>query len=148
LVDAARSLGFSTFLIDVSSVTSDAQLFDEVADLMKFPGYAGKNWDALLDSLRDMSWCPAPGYCVTLTGTDSFLASCRRSLSLFIDVMAQAAEDWRSDKVPFHLIVVGGRAVASFLLEEVEIRTARAGDFPLSRIGAICDESSRHDREG
>lgn len=144
LVDTARSLGFCRFEIDASAIESDAQLFDVIADRLQFPSYAGRNWDALLDSVRDMSWCPASGYCVILTGTENFLANGRQSFARFVEVMAQAADDWRGEGVPFHLIAVGGEAVGTFL-EELEIRTARPGDFPLSRVGVICDEHTSVD---
>ncbi|MEW2621862.1 barstar family protein [Streptomyces sp. NPDC048106] len=45
--------------LDLTAVTDKAGLMDAVARALRLPGWFGRNWDALLDSLRDPSVWPA-----------------------------------------------------------------------------------------
>ena len=38
---------------------SKAELLDGLARALEFPGWVGRNWDALADALGDLSWLPA-----------------------------------------------------------------------------------------
>jgi hypothetical protein len=53
-----------------SKSRTTAAFFDEVAAALQFPPHFGENWDALHDSLCDLSWLPTA---VVLCVTDSAL---------------------------------------------------------------------------
>jgi hypothetical protein len=42
----------------IPPTTSERGLLEELAHRLAFPGWFGFNWNALLDSLRDLSWVP------------------------------------------------------------------------------------------
>lgn len=45
--------------LDLAGVTDKAGLMDRIASALDLPGWFGRNWDALTDSLRDPSvWPP------------------------------------------------------------------------------------------
>ena len=46
--------------IDGARIRSRADFYDAVSAAMSFPGWFGRNLDALHDCLRDLSWLP-PG---------------------------------------------------------------------------------------
>jgi RNAse (barnase) inhibitor barstar len=45
--------------IDGTRIRSKSEFYDAVAAAMSFPGWFGRNLDALYDCLRDLSWLPA-----------------------------------------------------------------------------------------
>ncbi len=49
---------------------SKAELLDEFARVLEFPGWVGRNWDALADALGDLSWLPAGEKVVVWVGAD------------------------------------------------------------------------------
>ena len=71
--DAAALLGAAGYVVrvlDGAAFDSKAALLDAIAAAFQFPGYFGRNWDALIDCWSDMSWLPAPGYiCIILKGS-------------------------------------------------------------------------------
>lgn len=53
---------FAVRLLDGAAFNSKADLLVGIAAAFQFPGYFGRNWDALIDCWSDMSWLPANGY--------------------------------------------------------------------------------------
>jgi hypothetical protein len=43
----------------IGPVGGKAELLAAFAGALAFPGWVGRNWDALADALRDLSWLPA-----------------------------------------------------------------------------------------
>lgn len=96
--------GFFVGTLDAAEIDDDGRLLAAVAEALEFPDYFGSNWDALNDCLGDMSWAPAEGYAVIVTGADALW---RRSPSIAAGLVASwlfAAEGWGRRDVPFHLV--------------------------------------------
>lgn len=66
MADAALASGLKVVTVDLSSVRDKHTLIDAIAAALEFPPESGHNWDALADSLGDLSWLPAPGYMLML----------------------------------------------------------------------------------
>jgi hypothetical protein len=61
--DLARLLegdGWSVRVVDLSQAGDKATMLGAFARALAFPSWVGRNWDALEDALRDLSWWP-PG---------------------------------------------------------------------------------------
>jgi len=69
---------------------------------LDFPEWFGGNLDALHDCLTDFSWHPAPGYVITLTGSES-LRSNPTSFAAFNQVLASAVEAWQARNIPLRV---------------------------------------------
>ena len=54
--------GWTLHLLDGRAVDGPADLFDRLADELAFPGWFGRNFDALADCLGDLSWLPGLGH--------------------------------------------------------------------------------------
>src|SRR5438067_11105146 len=52
----AQSRSYHWFQADMSTVSSTLSLFDSIGKAFSFPGYWGRNWDALHDCLKDLTW--------------------------------------------------------------------------------------------
>lgn len=54
--------GLQVCEIPGSTIKTEEDLFAAVATALQFPAYFGRNWDALDECLRDMTWLPSKGY--------------------------------------------------------------------------------------
>jgi hypothetical protein len=68
LLDSADINGFAVFEANLPQGASKGEVLAELARVIKAPDWFGSNWDALIDSLCDLSWHSAPGYILLLRG--------------------------------------------------------------------------------
>ncbi|WP_405949803.1 barstar family protein [Streptomyces prunicolor] len=107
-------------------------LFAAFARTLEFPGYFGRNWDAMVDCLDDLhgSWHGGRGIAVVIGDADLLLDA--GHLRLFVSVLCQAAaransavdadgEPWDRPAIAQHFAFVS--------------RTAPTGDFASRLIG-------------
>jgi RNAse (barnase) inhibitor barstar len=76
-------------------------LFDTLAETLKFPEYFGKNWDALSDCLRDLSWIKQQR--VIIVHSDLPLSSLD-DRSKYLAVLSDCIKDWKAGET--HSLVV------------------------------------------
>jgi hypothetical protein len=55
-------------------VRTKAELLHGLAQALEFPGWVGRNWDALADALGDLSWLPPGAKVVVWAGADALRA--------------------------------------------------------------------------
>lgn len=105
--------GWSVRVVDVASAGDKGALLDAFAAGLDFPAWVGRNWDALDDALRDLSWW-APGdrgRAVIVAGAGRLDDALDREWPTLCDVLATAAERWRDTPTPLG-VLVRGRALA------------------------------------
>lgn len=56
----AELAGATTAVLD--GPATKQELLGAIADALSFPGWVGRNWDALADALGDLSWLPPGAY--------------------------------------------------------------------------------------
>lgn len=78
-----------------------AAVLDGLAESGAFPGWFGRNWDALSDCLIDLSWLPAEGYVVLIDGWRAFRAASPRDADTADSVLTHAAAEWAARGTPF-----------------------------------------------
>ncbi len=78
-----------------------AAVLDGLAATGAFPGWFGRNWDALSDCLVDLSWLPAEGYVVLIDGWPAFRATSPRDADVAHSVLAHVAAEWAARGTPF-----------------------------------------------
>jgi hypothetical protein len=59
--DPVAALAGSTVAV-LDGPATKRELLDAIAAALAFPGWAGRNWDALADALGDLSWLPPGAY--------------------------------------------------------------------------------------
>ena len=89
---AARDAGLLARRIDLAGCGSKATLMLRLALALDFPAGSGRNWDALSDRLRDLSWLAADGYARAADET---------SFDALLEVLEESATDWSGRDVPF-----------------------------------------------
>jgi len=75
-----------------SDIRGEDGLLDALSVALRFPDYFGKNWNALSECIRDLSWLP-PGD-VVLIHKDLPVADNRTALSIYLSILRNAARNW------------------------------------------------------
>lgn len=96
VIDAARETG-----LDMARIEARGDPLDALARALQFPGWFGRNWDALEDCLSDLSWRPARGHLLLF---DGFPRGDERGV--LIDVLRSSAQFWAARSHPFFAVVV------------------------------------------
>ena len=71
-------------------------------EVLQLPDYFGRNWDALEECLRDLSWLP-PGRISLIH--DALPELPPKDLRTYVDVLANAVSDWKPQE-SYELVVV------------------------------------------
>ncbi|UYK82380.1 barstar family protein [Xanthomonas sacchari] len=104
----ARDAGLRLCRIDLHGCTGKAMLLMRLAAQLDFPPGFGRNWDALTDGLRDLSWLPSPrGYALLLEDAGQLQAVARPAFDVLLDILDDVAREWAQDGVSF-VAFVGG----------------------------------------
>lgn len=113
-VKALSDLGARVFHLRGDVLTSKDAFLDQIARLMEFPDYFGRNWDALEDCLTDLAWIDASAVVLVLDKTDRFARSHPEDWRIALDVLRSAEAYWKASGPPaFHVVLVKGRTEAT-----------------------------------
>lgn len=81
-------------VVDLDGVTDKAGLMDRFARALDLPGWFGRNWDALADSLSDVSVWPAQsagkGLLVVVRGWQGYAKACPEEWETAQEVFSHA----------------------------------------------------------
>ena len=103
LAAAARSLGFGVFELDGAAMGTKAELMEQAAARLSFPGDFGRNWDALIDYLGDMANIHKNGKILILVGNSAEIE--KADPKLYADLREAAglacenAREWSGSRV-------------------------------------------------
>ncbi len=98
--EAAAALGFACFAVDFAEETRLESALIKLGQMLDFPGWYGRNLDALKDCLTDLSWCEAPGYVLIIRRAEALHAERGDDFRRLNQVFAQAIAEWRDDDCP------------------------------------------------
>jgi len=105
IIAAAQTTGLQAYKIDLAKARGKLGLFDALAKALRFPGYFGKNWDALNDCLTDLAWLNGNGWVLILRNGKSFAAKYPDEFDMALDLFDGVTVCWREDGKPFWVIV-------------------------------------------
>jgi hypothetical protein len=98
---ACRDAGLRVQRIDLAGCTGKSMLLLRMATALDFPAGTGRNWDALTDRLRDLSWRPAAGHALLFDAAASFRDADESSFEILLDILDETASDWRARDIAF-----------------------------------------------
>lgn len=113
LAAAARDAGLLVRRIDLDGCCDKQALLLRIAAVLDLPAGWGRNWDALMDALRDLDWLPASGYALLLDGAGQLQAQCPHELETLVGILQEAATWWAGNGVPFWVFIAIEGAWAS-----------------------------------
>ncbi|XXF78888.1 barstar family protein [Myxococcaceae bacterium GXIMD 01537] len=99
-----------------AGVSGKEQLMSVLEETLRLPGYFGRNWDALPDCLRDLSWLP-PGRISLVHEALPNLPL--EDLRAYVNVLAAAVGDWKPLE-SYELVVVFPEQECHRVLELLE----------------------------
>jgi Barstar (barnase inhibitor) len=100
--------GWEVLVVPAGVAEDRVDLLDRFAEALRVPWAFGRNWDALDDVLRDLSWLdPADGYVVVLEGWAGVAERIPDDAEVVLAIVASAAE-WRSEAGLPPLAVITG----------------------------------------
>ena len=102
---AADELKQAFFSVDLRPARNVPGFIKALSRDLAFPEWFGCNLDALHDCLTDFSWCPAPGYVITLDGSEALRAN-PTSFAAFNAVIASTVEAWQTRNIPFRIFYI------------------------------------------
>lgn len=85
-----------------AGVSDKEQLMRVLEEALRLPDYFGRNWDALSDCLRDLSWLPPGRVHLVHDAVPDLLPKDLRS---YVDVLATAVADWKPQE-SYELVVI------------------------------------------
>ena len=98
---AARDAGLMARRIDLRGCKTKATLLLRMSSALDSPTGSGRNWDALSDQLRDMSWLPAVGYALLFDDASDLRDADEASFNTLLDILQEAATEWTGRDIPF-----------------------------------------------
>lgn len=87
------------FRIDLAHAQDAKSLHRTLAKSLHFPDWYGANWDALADSLADMSWNEADGYLLILQRAEILQAADPACFEALLDVLKDTVMAWQAQKI-------------------------------------------------
>ncbi len=101
LADAAGMQGLRVCRINLAEYRDREALFDQLTAALRLPADFGRNWDALADSLRDLSWLKAPGYILLFDCAESMRDANEEDFDALLDILEEAVDFWQDAGSPF-----------------------------------------------
>ena len=96
--------GVEVFEIDAEPIHDKGELLAAIAASMRFPDYFGGNWDALDESLRDLSWLGGSGYALIVRDAGHLWRDHHRVAANLIESWLLCAGHWAAREVPFNIV--------------------------------------------
>ena len=102
-------VGWSVCVVDVAGARHKQDLLEAFAVGVRFPEWVGRNWDALSDALRDLSWwVPGErGRALIVAGAGHLGDEFDADWIVLCEILGEAAERWRTTDTPLGVLVRG-----------------------------------------
>ncbi len=101
-------------------IRSKEKLFAIFADKLRFPRYFGRNWDALEECLRDLSWLP-PNQPIAIVHEDLPFGAGGANRGVYLEVLRSVLNHWSGS---------GSRAVQIIMPAAVQSEIIPAATAP------------------
>lgn len=105
LVEAANALDFAVAAVDLEFADDRSALLDALAAALELPPGFDARWEALADSLGDLSWLPAPGYLLLLDHVGGLRESAPEDFDMLLEILDEAARAHAAAGVPFWALI-------------------------------------------
>lgn len=101
LGDIVADAGLLARPLDLHGCRDKPTLLARMAQALDIPDDRGRNWDALGDALRDLSWLPAPGYALLVDDAHDLRDADEASFDTLLALLDEASAEWATHEIPF-----------------------------------------------
>jgi hypothetical protein len=105
IVAPLNKMGWRGFYIEGKVVHSKADFLRMAGAALSFPDYAGQNWDAFDEMVRDLSWVRAAGYLLIYDNAWYFPRHDREAWRQARAILADAVAFWQHQGIPFYVFL-------------------------------------------
>ena len=98
---AARDAGLLVRRIDLGGCPGKAGVIMRIGSALDFPSGSGRNWDALSDRLRDLSWLQAEGYMLLFDLAGELRDADEVDFDMLLEILEDVTGDWAARGTPF-----------------------------------------------
>ena len=105
IIEAARDHELKAVIVNMNRVSRKQTFLSRFARALQFPVYFGQNWDALFDSLTDLSWTKAPGHVILIYNLKDMAKKSPEDMRVIRRVFEAAAEYWQSRQMLFFILI-------------------------------------------
>ncbi|MBI5883902.1 MAG: barstar family protein [Elusimicrobia bacterium] len=105
---AAGELSFGFWEMDAADLADEDAVWDLFAKTFAFPDHFGRNWDALIDCMRDLDLPRFKGHVLVLSHAEAARLMNPELFDKLIDVLAcvsQEWDEWQDGRVSFKTIL-------------------------------------------
>jgi len=97
--------GVASFELAGATIRGKDDLMSALAEALKFPDYFGRNWDAVLECLRDLpDRIPGEGYVLFVADGLQLWRGAPALAGALVETWLSAAEDAAHDDIALHLV--------------------------------------------
>ena len=100
-----------------AGVRNRNELFEVLQRELRLPDYFGRNWDALSECLRDLSWILQRRVAIIHEGVPQLEA---KELSAYLEVLVECVRDWKGDAQ--HELIIVFEKEARAAIEDIVTR--------------------------
>lgn len=101
LAEAAGMQGLRVCRISLADYSNREALFDRLTQALRLPADFGRNWDALADSMRDLSWLKATGYILLFDRAEAMRDTNEDDFDTLLDILEESVDYWQEAESPF-----------------------------------------------
>lgn len=105
ITGAAGDRGMTVARVNLGACRNKSCVLAQFASSLAFPPDFGHNWDALADSLSDLSWLKTRGCVLLIEHTDGLREARVRDFNTMLDILDQAADAWAHAGIGFFAFV-------------------------------------------
>lgn len=106
LAELATSHNCQLFYIDGRNINNKADFLVKIADVMNFPDYFGKNWDALQDCITDLDWSADFQYLIVYDHWQNFANNHPKDWQILNDIFLEAIAHWQAQKISLNVLLI------------------------------------------
>jgi RNAse (barnase) inhibitor barstar len=86
---------------DLAGCLDKSELLRRLADALKLPAGFGQNWDALVDSLRDLGWLHGIGHALLLDHANDLRQAAGKDFDILLAILHESASFAIGQQRPF-----------------------------------------------
>lgn len=109
ICERLETRGIRCFVLDLRGVPDKAALLEAWAESVEAPEWVGRNWDAMDEAMRDLSWARAERYVVIVTGAGELASTDATAWQTALDILRMAVNEWQTRGIPMLVLVRGVR---------------------------------------
>lgn len=107
ICERLETRGIRCFVLDLRGVSDKAGLLETWAESIRAPEWVGRNWDAMDEAMRDLSWARAERYVVIVTGAGELASADPKAWQMALDILRTAIAEWEARGIPMLVLVRG-----------------------------------------